>query len=81
MQDYSKYHELLELAFKAKEKGIDIFFRYSPHVQIIDVEIYKNGWGNSKETSDKRFTFYLDDEINPESTYEAISYLMEVERG
>jgi hypothetical protein len=41
---YERCHELLELCFKAKEKEIDIFFDYAPHVEWITVQVYKGKW-------------------------------------
>lgn len=36
--------ELLRLCLKAKEHGIDAFFNYQPHVDWVDLTVYKNGW-------------------------------------
>lgn len=78
MQDYSKYHELLELSLKLKEKGHDCFFLYYPHSNCFKIQLYKNGWDVDKDF-DNEFIIY--DDLNPELTYEAISYLLEVENG
>lgn len=40
---------LLSLCLQAKEKGHDCFFRYSPHVNGFEVEIYEGSWNKEKQ--------------------------------
>lgn len=78
---YERYHELLELCFKAKEKGIDCNFEYQSHVQHIRIYIFKNGY-NKKFDYDMKFDFYLDwkdsKELGPAVALEAIAYINEL---
>ena len=41
--------QVLALCMQAKEKGHDCFFNYIPHVNSIEVTIYKNGWEKGKD--------------------------------
>ncbi len=36
--------QVLALCMQAKEKGHDCFLQYVPHVNIIELQIFKNGW-------------------------------------
>lgn len=78
---YERYNELLELCFKAKEKGIDCFFEYQPHVQHIRVYVFRNGY-NKNFDYDIIFDFYLDwednEEYGPAKCLEAIAYINEL---
>ena len=85
---YERYHELLELCFKAKEKGIDIFFDYSPHVEWVTVQIYKDKWSTKNFEPYKIFRIYISEEwadnkeVGRDVALEAIAYingLLEVE--
>ena len=79
--EHVKYHELLELCFKAKEKGHDCFFDYSPHIECITVDIYEGKYFPSKKT--KKFSFYIDHMKYTKGygfdvALEAISYLSDL---
>lgn len=44
----NKILEIMLYAYKISTRTkADVFVRYSPHVQGIDVDIYLNGWENS----------------------------------
>lgn len=68
-----KLLKLLELALKAKQKGIDVFFNYGSHVQIARVYICENGWYEHHEY-DKGFSFYLDIKETEREADKAIEY-------
>lgn len=54
---------LMELSVTAKEKdGTDIFVHWSPHCDDISVEVYLNGWENTKNSKD--FTIYIRDDLD-----------------
>lgn len=54
---------LMELSVTAKEKdGTDIFVHWSPHCDDISVEVYINGWANTKNR--KNFTTYIRDDLD-----------------
>lgn len=52
--------ELLKLAFELKTKGHDLFVEYSPHVNIVRVRLYKNGWDIDREEPDLEESYYID---------------------
>lgn len=54
-----KILKILGLCFKAKAKGIDVFFNYSSHVQVIRIYTCEKGWYKNYNY-DKHFDFYLD---------------------
>ena len=41
--------QVLALCMHAKEKGHDCFFNYIPHVNSIEITVYKNGWEKGKD--------------------------------
>lgn len=52
---------LLSMCLQAREKGHDVFFNYSPHVQAIGIKGYKDGYRGSKpDNPAKKFYFYID---------------------
>lgn len=54
---------LMDLSVTAKEKdGTDIFVHWSPHCDDISVEVYLNGWENTKNS--KNFTTYIRDDLD-----------------
>ncbi len=54
---------LMELSVTEKEKdGTDIFVHWSPHCDDISVEVYLNGWENTKNS--KNFTTYIRDDLD-----------------
>lgn len=57
MQD--RVLNLLKLCMQAKEKGHDVFFDYSPHVQKVEIIVYKNGW-DKNNLADFKDYFYTD---------------------
>ena len=57
--------DLIDLAFDLKEVGHDLFLSYSPHVNAVDIRLYRNGWFPGSEPSYKN-TIYLDEQLNPE---------------
>ncbi len=69
---YVRYHELLELCFKAKEKGHDVFFSYRAHINKIVIEIFKNGWESGVHI--KTFEF----KIGSDACLEAIAFINEL---
>ena len=48
-------HKILKLCLKLQNVGIDAFFRWSPHIAWIEVDVYANGWQNHDNDSDKYF--------------------------
>lgn len=38
---------LLEICLRLKDYGIDAFFEYEPHVEIVNIKIHENGWKNN----------------------------------
>ena len=51
---------LLRLCLQAREKGHDVFFNYSPHVQSVRIYGFVDGWREEKNR-DIDVYFYLDD--------------------
>lgn len=51
---------LLRLCLQAREKGHDVFFDYSPHVQSVRIYGFVDGWREEKNR-DIDVYFYLDD--------------------
>jgi hypothetical protein len=43
---------ILSLCIRAKEKGNDCFFTYSPHINEVSVDIHKGGWVKPLENGD-----------------------------
>lgn len=72
---YERCHELLELCFKAKEKGIDIFFDYAPHVEWITVQVYKGKWTKKSPEPHKIFRFGTDEKP---AVLKVIAYINEL---
>ena len=54
-----KILKILGLCFQAKAKGIDVFFNYSSHVQVIRIYTCEKGW-YTNYNYDNHFDFYLD---------------------
>jgi hypothetical protein len=57
-----KILNLLSLCMQAKEKGHDVFFAYSPHVNWVEIRIYKNGYKQPSDIS--AFMVALDGDEN-----------------
>lgn len=53
------YHELLDLCFEAKKKGIHAFFNYSPHVNLVSIQVHKDGYESN--LPDKTFMIWFND--------------------
>jgi hypothetical protein len=72
---------LLSMCMQAKEKGHDVFFCYSPHVDKgeIDISVYKNGWKEDIDP-DKRFMVTISGKVGyMESSFaEVEAYLKEL---
>lgn len=51
---------LLSLCLQAREKGIDAFFDYAPHVQTIGIRIHLKGWKESIVVNDVMLLDYTD---------------------
>lgn len=52
-----KLKELFELCLKAKEYGADCFIDYSPHVDLLTIRIFDNGWC-AKHGCNERFEIH-----------------------
>lgn len=68
-----KLHKILQLCLIAKEKGIDAFFWYSPHVNGILIDIHEKGFNTNKDC--KTFRIYTDFEDAEEKADKVIDYL------
>ena len=74
---------LLGLCLQAKEKGHDVFFNYSPHVQSVSICSYEGGWKEGEIENDKvvvdfvnrRFSLYIDGEEANTILEQAEAYL------
>lgn len=74
-----KVLEILALCLKAKEKGHDVFFLYSPHTNGLEIRSFENGWKDKPEGEindpAKYIQFYLDKDDSDDRIKEAGEYL------
>jgi len=63
----SELQHILNLCIYAKTKGHDVFFNYSPHVNMVTVDIHLNGWKEEAKAY-KAFYFSLEDAIKIQIT-------------
>ncbi len=73
---------LLSMCLQAKEKGHDVFFCYSPHVQSVNISSFENGWTSKGEDEPNpptvKFSFYLDKDWSLAEFDKAEAYLKEL---
>ena len=43
-----KLTKLFKLCLKARKHGVDCFLNYSPHVDLVNIRIYVQGWGGGE---------------------------------
>jgi len=48
---------LLSLCLQAKEKGIDAFLDYSPHVNGYDLRVFNHGWVENGNPDFKSYVY------------------------
>ena len=80
----AKILKIMDLALKMsppsgeKVKGTpDVFVYYSPHVRLLDVNVYNNGWKYNHEI-DHRFSVLTARENASEKLDEVINYLKNI---
>lgn len=61
MIDKKRILNILEKCLEIKKYGVDVFFRYAPHIQGIDVHIHKGGW---ESEGPEDYSVYVDEEGN-----------------
>jgi len=67
---------LLSLCLQAKEKGIDAFLDYSPHVNGYDLRVFNHGWVENGNPDFKSYVYECHDEEEQQAIYEqSVSYL------
>ena len=73
---------LLSMCLQAKEKGRDVFFYYSPHVQSVEIRSHENGWESKGDGIPNlptvSFTIYIENgncSYNLETLRETEAYL------
>lgn len=70
--------DLLTLCLRLKkEKNIDVFFDYSPHIQLVTIRVYTPNWVSDQNPT-KKFSVMLGEELKEyyESIDEVESYLL-----
>ena len=50
---------ICEKCIRLKEKGIDAFFTYSPHIDAFSIAVYEKGW-NEDNIADYGMYAYID---------------------
>ena len=66
---------IMELAYeKSTNTNADIFVGYYPHVELVDVRLYLDGWQMNREP-DEALGVYFDEEENIQNLEEIIKRL------
>lgn len=74
MDHEEKVLKILSLCMKAKKMGHDVFFRYNPHVNEIDIDVHIDGWAHGGGTDDD-FSVYLYKDYTDAGLNDIIEYL------
>ena len=68
--------QLLEFCLEQSTIGNDMFFRYSPHIQVFEVRAYEGGWSSEKQPESSIQLHVGDDFYSYEDLFRLVTEFM-----
>lgn len=56
----------VDTSVRLKEKGVDFFVMWSPHVNLLSISVHYKGWHNNNETDADIKIYFGDDSLEPD---------------